>query len=145
MPRVPRQPKFQTDTGRISADTLQKKQGAGKAKKVQAPAKADEVDQVDSSTSAERPDGGSPLTDAVWKGLTQVAQTYYGDTDAGAADGLKVLLNRAPNSHQADVNKVVSKELRDLKAAQLSRDLGLDRKSAQELVDNLAIVLLTPN
>ncbi len=134
MPKV-RPRKFSQTTG-LNRSAATKSSKAQKAQKSAPVAKTDEVDQLESSTTA--PSQSSPLTEAVMKGLENLAEKFYGGAHS-PSDGLKVLLRNAEPA-AVDLNKVVSQELRELKASQIARDSGMSKAQAQSLVDNLTLL-----
>ena len=90
---------------------------------------------------ARAPISASPLTHVVWEGLAQLSAKYYGEDDGqGPMDALSVLLRDRAAGLPTD--RVIAPELLDAYASLLHRELGLGRRAARELVDNLVLLLL---
>ncbi|MBI2372644.1 MAG: hypothetical protein HYV07_01465 [Deltaproteobacteria bacterium] len=90
----------------------------------------DEVSQVSSRRS--------PLAEAVFAGLEELANKYYGNQGHNALTGIEVLARTA--GQQPDSS--VSKEFIDLRARSLSKEIPeLGQDKARELLTNIAQLL----
>ena len=142
MPRVSRGPKPTVqEPAKAKSEKADRKGGASKAQKAGSVGRIDAGDTVDDGAGSPSIEKSSPLSYELLRGLTELARRYYGDLESGPADGLKVLLKSASDQAHIDVDRVISKELRELKANQLTRDIGVDQSIARELVDNLSLLL----
>lgn len=137
MPKV--RPRKFSQTQQITRGEAAQGSKATKAQRSAPVARADEVDTLVAKGAAEAAAESSPLTDAVFRGLEELATKYYGSS-TGPSDGLKVLL-RGAEMKSVDIDKVMSPELRDMKALQISKDTGISKDAARELVKNLALLL----
>lgn len=86
----------------------------------------------------------SVLEGVLMSGLSHLASQYYDNDKHGAADGIRILARSSGD--KASLDKIFPPDLRAIKAAELARTIpGLDKKSAEQLVENLALLLVPSN
>jgi len=117
--------------------------GASKARKKEKVTQSADTDRIE----AQGPDRGentAPLTDQVRKGWEIIARKYYGD-DGDVQEGKEFRLRQSTPESKSALDKVISPEVREMKALQYARELRVPIATARELVDSIALLLAPSN